>query len=448
MKKSHSLTLTGPGTSDFIRRDTIKLDKGQGASALRAVVTLGIKNTSGAAKTPTEKDKQAIADSFLIDLKYGHDGARHPYRLLSGYWLHLLWRYLTGVKFALWEDTISGLAKSCANAVTTMVTFHLMIPTGRLWQIPGLVEQLAMGRTQARTVELEARWNPGARAFETAGLSVDAEQDITLQVYPDVVKQKTDTFSWLPEFAKTDVRDFKFDFPDALPLLALETTNAQSATPISRLNVKVDGQQVQADVAPQIAYQQTINTPNFPTAGDISDLATVFYALKPHMRFRDLLSGRLYVEQPGQELASMSLAFLSMPVVPQSEIDATIEDLAALRGKGLKAVGTFPILEPGFPSHLAAFSPFALFDRQDAEYQKYPGIGVEPGGKPEVYIPASGLEVARSGVAARKAHGEHLAVKDQIYNLARYIPGAAANGRGFGGGSLRLAELARLVGAA
>lgn len=447
MKKSHSLTLTGPDVSDFIRRDTIKMDKGLGASALRLVTTIFLKNSSGAGMTPTDGDKRAVLDSIVADVKYGHDGARHPFKMLSFDKLRLLWRWLTALEFHGYNSD-PNLNGNIAAGASVPVTLHLMVPTTRLWLVRALSDALVMGRTQARTLEAEFKWVSTGRAFESAGLAIDDTKPIKMQVYPDTVKQKTDRFAWLPEYSETNVRDFKATFPDGLPLLAIERTNPQAASPISRLNIGVDGQMVRQDVDPRVAYAQITDTANFPAAGDISDLATVLYSVKPGSHLRDLLSGRLHVEEPGQELASLELGFLSVPIVPQSEIDATLEELARLRGKGIKAVNFLAHEQEQFPSHLSAFQPFSLFDRQDAEFEKFPGVGIEVGGKPSIYLPASGLAAARAGVEARKAHGENLAIKDQVYQLARYIPGAAKNGRGFTGGSTRLQELASLVGAA
>lgn len=446
MRRTHVFNLANEDTSDFIRAGSLTPEKGQGVIGLRVKLTVPIKNSSADTnKALTDADKAKVLDSFRTNFAYGKDLKRTPFKNLSFKALRTLQRYLFGVEVFGYSDTSTGFGKQIAFGTTQNLVVHLLIPTCQIWMVKELVNLYAMGRSQCATVECEFKWISGV-ALGDSDMSIDGT--VKIEVYPEVAPVKTDRWTWLPEYVESNVHDFRETLAEGFPLLLAERSAAQASTSFTKLNVKVDEHEIDRDVDPATMISRYKQALALTSGEDISDTWTLLYWIQAGAHLRNLASGSLFIEQPNNDLSNMQLAYLYVPVVDATEVFANVKHIADnLRKKAIKAVNVLAHEKVQVPHRLAAFQPFSIFDSDDAEYEKFPGVACDKGGQPDVFLPKTGVEDAQAKLAKKKGAGETRAAKDVVLETALFVPGAASSARGYDRGGPVLASIHRTLGA-
>lgn len=434
MKRSHSLTCTGPDTSDYIRKGSLKLTKGKSMPGIRAKIVFPIKNVNAAGKTLTAADKVALLDALRFSLGYGPDDAEREFiKNARGSIIRLLQRFCIGSEVEGYSDTTTGFGRNLAAAgAITNCTIYLVVPTGRLWFLGAMRNFFAMGRSQAATLKAEIARQ--AAPILSADLSLPDTSAVTLEIQPWLVSTKGDRESPMPEYREFTIRDFRAELPDGLPLFISERTSTHAATALSRVNVNIDAEEIHRDAPPADILSEYNDVPNFPSEAAIFDTHTMLYMATPDRALHELPSGRPYVEQPNKDLSDFNLGYFWLPVIPAEEKKAALVQYAnEVRKKTIKSISVDVIEGFQLPSRLAAFKPSLLTDEDDAEHHTFGGIGVPHRGKLEdvrAFVPESVLARAQAVASTLPSLAAKRAVANEI---ARSIPATANSGRGFGG---------------
>jgi hypothetical protein len=75
--------------------------------------------------------------------------------------------------------------------------------------------------------------------------------------------------------------------------------------------------------------------------------------------------------------------------------------------------------------------PFFLFDQDDKEFERFPGLVSDGSATADVFIPVSVLERVRAALGLHRAAGEAKQAEDVIRSVALAVPGAVQDTRGF-----------------
>lgn len=428
MFRSHSLSLPNLGSTDQVKEGTLAIPKGKGVVGLRCKLTIPLNNTSGGPVTLTDAQKRAVLShlSFLMEVGASK---QQPYKNLAGDKIRMLQRVCFGSEVENYTGTVNGLQTALPNAATTNVVCWLLVPTGRFWTLGQARNLFAMGRSQCRTVMLQLDRGGAQPAGLPAGVIISGT--ITADVQPHMCSMKGDRYSYLPEYREFTIRDFFHEYTDAqLAVLIAERTAVHASTTITKVNLTMDGEEIHRDISPADIITEYNDVPNLPAESQISDLVTFLYQWTPDRELRELPTGMVRVEQPNKDLADFLLAYYGWKVIKKADRDADLEKVANdVRKKTIKAVSVVPIDGLTVPSRLAAFMPAQLVDADDAEYHRFPGVGVPFLGKAEVYIPPQVLDAGKRAIAAA---GSNDVLKDAVRRgLAATIPGASQSARGF-----------------
>lgn len=428
MRKLSTLTLTGQRTSDKLQRGKLELAKGRGCRAVGLKVAININNVSGGAVALTDAQRQTLLGGLELTLSYGKNGRRKPYAGMSFARLQRIARYLLGSEWEGYTDATSGLARSLPNAATTKVEFYAKVPTLVLWQDKKMRKLLGMGRTQAKSMELELKRQVDALP---AGCTISG--NVTVDVFTDDYSAPWDRYGYLPEWHEVDEVDRVVRLPAGLPLLVTERSAAHAASLLSDYSLSIDGELVDERVSAAEAITGYLDTPNIPAEASLTDRETILYAIGADVAFEDLPTGGVRIEQHKKDLATFQAGALIAPIVPDTEVREDVAEFAGAkyRNKTLKAVSIATVLGVDLPKRLAPFVPFVLFDSDDQEFERFPGMVSASGGPAEVFVPNSLLASARALVAQHEANGEHRAAENAIRDLALPIPGAVQHPRGF-----------------
>lgn len=447
MFKGSSLNLINANVSDKLSAGRIELPKGKAMRGLRMKVTCGILNSRGSGVTTplTSSQKRDLLANLQFGVKHGHQQQHQPFKAFSGSRARLLQRYCYGSEMEGWSNSTTGLARTLTNGGTSTVVFYLTIPTGSLYQHKARRNFRGVGRSQAQTMEVEAKFI--SRTF-TADTLLTLDGNVTLEVVPDVFRCKGDRFTPIAGWTEYSEKDRFFRKETGLPLLVAELTTAHASSTLSNVSVFVDGELIHDQVSAQEILIEYLDNPELLSEGDVSDEVTVLYAVQPGEELEQLSTGEVRVTQNVQDLSTASFGIYEMPIYSQDQVDRDIEACAKLRNKNLKAVSQAAV--EGFletlPNRLTPFVPYVLLDQDDVEFERFPGKVVAPGGKPVTAVPASVLANSRELVAAYVARGEVKTSNALQQKIAAAIPGAVQSPRGFaGGGSKALVDVSANV---
>jgi hypothetical protein len=447
MKKLSTLTLTGQGTQDLLEKGKLVIEKGRVMQAIRCLMTVSIANASGTSRALTDAEKQGFLDGYSLKLAYGRNGRRKPYNMLTFTRMQKIARFLMGSEWEGYANTVYGLSKSLTNSATTQVQLYVTIPTGRLWHLNGLRRLFGVGRTQAKTMQLEV-----FRKSDVLPTGFTVSGNVTLDIIPDDYSKKgPEQWTYLPEWHETDETDRVAYLPPGGVLLAVERTTPLASSTLTDIAVRVGKEEQYTNMSAVTAYTQYLDLPNVPAESDISDRETVLYQVTSDMQLRDWLSGRFELEQITKTLGTTKLAGLIMPVPEDNEVREDVQDAAGKNGrnKTLKAINaaTFYGLEDGkLPHSLYPYMPMVLVDVDDKEFQQYPGMVSEDGRPSEAFVPDTLLGSARGAYATFMANREEKNAADIIKQLALAVPGCVQDVYGLSrAGSQVLTAVAALV---
>lgn len=423
MEKIKVLTLTGANTSDVLERGRLRIPKGKKCIGLRCRITQPIANASGGALALATADKQALLDTFTVNLRYGAAGKRKPYNAVSLKRMRTLQRELFGTEVEGYTDSTTGLSNSIANGATENDTWTQIIPTGRVWKLGKDRDIFGMGRSQAMTVDVEIR--RGAAPSLTAGLSLNG--NTTIEIYPMLVSCKGDRWSYFPEYLETDSPDIEKVFDDALPLALWDRNAVHASTSLTELDVDIDDESIHRQISPAVLIDEIHDAPNYHSEADVVDEVTVLYGFAHDRELHDLPSGRLRFRQPKKDIATMKYSFLFAPLASEEEIKADVEEVSRQRRKAVHASSTH---SPDYPQRLQAFFPFVAHDTDDQEWQKRPGIRAAPGERADLFLPELLKKRVRELKSAHEVEGERNAASDILKEVASAFPGAVQAGKG------------------
>ncbi len=430
MRKLSTLTLTGVGTNALLERGKLELGKGRLMKGVRLIMRVLIANASGGAVTFTDTQKQSFLDGYRLTLSYGRNGRRKPYNAMRFTRLQRLARYMLGSEWEGLGNTSTGLGRSLANGATHEVKVHVVVPTGYLWQLGREGKLFGVGRTQARTMQLELK-----RETDTLPTGCTVSGAVTFEVVPDEVSRPGPESWWyMPEWTEQDETDKVARMPPGAPLYLAERSATLAASLITDMALHCDGEELHRGVSALEAYQQALyDIPNVPAEADVSDRETPLFIIPPETELRDLLSGVLRFEQITKTLATAALGLLAIPIPGDTEVREDVQDAAGKNGrnKTLRATNAAVALGLELPHHLYPYMPFFLFDQDDKEFERFPGLVSDGSATADVFIPVSVLERVRAALGLHRAAGEAKQAEDVIRSVALAVPGAVQDTRGF-----------------
>jgi hypothetical protein len=432
MKKLSTLTLTGVGTNALLERNKLELGKGRLMKGVRLIMRVLLANASGGSVTLTDTQRQDFLNGYRLTLSYGRNNRRKPYNAMRLPRLQRIARYMLGSEWEGYGNTTTGLGRALANGATHEVKLHVVVPTGYFWQLGQHGKFLGVGRTQARTMQLFIE-----RTADTlpAGLTVSGA--VTFEVVPDeVVRPVPDTWWYLPEWVEQDETDKVAKVQAGLPLYLAERSATLTASLITDMAMRFDEDvdELHRGVSALEAYSQAIyDLPNVPADADLADRETPLYYVPPGTELRELVAGRLRFEQVTKTLSTAALGLLYVPVPGDAELREDVQDAAGKNGrnKTLKAVSAAAALGLEIPEHLYPFLPFYLYDQDDKEFERFPGLLSDGSGPADVFLPQSVLARARAALDQYSLTGEAKQAEDTVRAVALAVPGAVQDTRGF-----------------
>ena len=444
MIKTNTMSVSAVGAPAVLQAGQLEIPKGWKARGLRLKTTMTIANSRAASDTTalTAAQKEALLADFQFTLKYGKEKHRVPFNAATGKECHWLSRLCCGTELQGYADSSTGLAKTLTANGNTTVVFYQYLPTGRFYLYDDADDEAAMGRTQLKTCELTVALTSDAIA---TGLAVNFGT-VTLEVMPDLVSDKGDHWSYVPEFQRVTVTDRVVRLADGLPLLLLESTAVHASTSMTSVKVEVGEQLVHNTVSPAELVIDYTDSPlsELTSLGLLTDVVTVLYAPRPGDRFRTMPTGQLRFEQLVHNLSSAALGYYFMPFVDEMRVRADVGEVARLRGKPVRAVSLGALLGAREPYRLRPFRGFVSLDSEDADFELYSGLyadNARPSGA-TASAPPTTLAGARARYAHHKGQQEDMRALKVLEEVTAAVPGGVPSSRGFNkGGSLAFAEV-------
>jgi hypothetical protein len=438
MFKGSSINLINANVTDKLSAGRIELPKGKAMRGLRMKVTCGIENTraGGVTTALTTTQRKDLLANLQFGLKWGHQQQHQPFKAFSGARARLLQRYCYGSEMEGYSNSTTGLARALTNGATSTVVFYLTIPVGAFYQHKARRNFRGVGRSQAATMEVEAKFI--SRTF-TSDVLLQLDGNVTLEVVPDVFRCKGDHWTPIAGWTEYSEKDRFFKKEAGLPLLVVETSAAHASSTLSNVSVYIDGETIHDQVSAAEILIEYLDNPELLSEGDVSDEVTILYCVQPGEEIEELSTGEVRVTQNVQDLSTASYGIYEMPIIPQEAMDRDVEAAAVLRNKNVKAVSLAAVqgwLEK-LPNRLAPYVPAVILDQDDVEFERFPGKVCAPRGKAVTAVPATVLANARDMVAAYKGRGEVKTAAGVVQKLAAAIPGAVQAPRGFAGGGSR-----------
>lgn len=439
-KKFASLLLATLGASDFIERGELKPDKGEKVMGVVLKMAIPINNTTGGALATglSAAQKLALLDCFRISMSYGKDGQfATPFESRSLREMRRFARICYASELEGYNDTSTGLMRNLPNAATTTCTLYVMIPTGKLWAFDGRERNaLGMGRSQTQTVRLELR-----RVSDTIAANIAINGSVTAETILDTASCKGDPWCVIPQYFRTDDSKEEIVLPDGLPLHLEEGSNVHASSALTNFSLRIDDQFIHRLVSAQESIREQADAARLPAAGLLTDETTVLYsAVDGEKNFADLPTGKMVFRQEGtKQIATAQLFYAYIPAVETDRVANEVKATAvSIRGKPLLAVSENAIDSLGLPQRLAPFVPFRLVDRDDAEFERFPGLYADDGSdtmKAVPHVPSGLADAAKQRYASHMARGEAKAAAKVVDELTAAIPGSITNGRGFSRGT-------------
>ncbi len=444
MRKTKVLTLTAGATNQKLERGDLEIDKGKLLVGLRLMVSLSLANSSGGSITLSDAQRQALFDLLSFDLNVGDSGKyQKPFISVLGSRLHRQARKAFWTELEGYTDSSTGLARALPNSATTAVQFDLLIPLGAQAGLVGVPKAFwGVGRSQAKLIELLVR--KSADSFGVSGLVISG--NVNIDVVPVERSVKGDRVSVLPVYEEKDEADKTTVGPEGLHLDVCERTAVHASSASTSLTLSIDGETMFEQMRPSETVRELLDSPDLPSIALPTDRETVLYlATNRETPFDKLPTGRVIVFQNAKDLATFKAGFTYVPILETSAVKALIAECAAQRKKPVLAVSLAAVEGIKVPKRLMPFVPFVLFDKDDAEFGRLPGLlCTKPGdaNSIEEFVPpelATSMARARADFSAR---GLGAAAENVTEQVAALIPGAVQSARGFArGGSDILAKV-------
>lgn len=446
MKRVHTMQLTGAGSKKSLTRGLLNLDKGKKMTGMRCKFTVPIHNTTGGALATglSDAQRQVLFGLFTFWLNYGKDGVLKPFDALTMARIHRIARFCLGSEIEGYTDTTTGLMRNLPDAAITNVVFYMFVPTGYLWMLQAADARLfGMGRSQAKTLQLEIQQDGTAIA---AGIAIDG--NVSVELFPQTESTKGDPVGAVPFWRQNDTANDEVEGPEGLPLLVTERTAIHTASALTSINVKIDDEVIHEAVSPQDTITEYNDVAAATAAGSITDRETVLYAVAPGAALAELPTGKPTVKQVVKNLATFLAGYLYLPVIEQKDVKGILQVATSVtgRGKELKAAGLRVVRGARGPNRLDAVLGFVLLDRDDREWEEFPGWALAPGeSEPRLQVPDGLRARLKRVVDGHKGEGENKAASEVVKQLAAAVPGAVTSARGFAkGGSDVLNRIAQL----
>ncbi len=450
MKRAQSLTLTGAGSKQQLTRGNYQNDKGRLLKAMRCKFTVPINNTTGGALASglSDTQRQALFDLFTFWVSFGKDGYLKPFDGQLGSRIHKEARFAFGSEIEGYTDTTTGLMRNLPSASTTNVTFYLPIPLGFLWMLEASDSRVfGMGRSQSKTLQIEVQLSS-----LTVAANIAINGNVTIELFPQTESCKGDPWGAVPFWRQNDTSNDEIEGPEGIPLRIVERTAVHASSALTSINVSVDGEVIHEAVSPQDTITEYNDLALATTAGSLVDRETVLYAIgpAPGTSLGDLPAGKPKIKQVVKNLATFLAGYLYLPVITEGDVQSMLDVAASSlgRGKELKAASLRIVRGVKGPSRLDAFLGSILFDRDDREFEQFPGFAQSPGeSTARLMVPDALRERAAKMYKGHMAAGESKAAAEVVKNLASAVPGAVPGARGFArGGSKVLDRVSQLFG--
>lgn len=444
MKRLQNLSFTGANQKQQITRNTIDIPKGRILKNLRCKFTIPLANSSGGAVVLTDAQKQTLLDLFSFSLNFGKDGMRKSIDQQVGSRVHRFSRYCLQTEIEKYTDSTNGLSTSLPNSATTSVIAYVNVPVS-LASVLELNRLTGMGRTQARSAQLEIQL--GSSLTVLTGVVISGT--VSVDVFPDTKPCKGDVYGAVPFFRTSDTSADEIESPEeGIPLLAGERTAVHASSTLTSVNVSIDQELIHEAVGPADIITEQNDNMLQSSAGMISDRITILFQVQPGDSLRDLSTGKVKVKQVVKNLSTFLGEWYFLPRITEDEVTAALQHATqSARNKQLKAISQGKVRGVMLADRLEACMGFQLVDRDDREFEQFPGMVLSPGeSTPVLMIPDSVRARATSGVAALNASGEQKAADKVQREIAAAVPGAVPSTRGFARGSSPvLAKISQLI---
>lgn len=441
MKRVHTISFTaGAGARGQLTRGNLNLDKGKVMKAMRCKFTVPLNNTSGGAVTLSDAEKQALLADFLFAVSYGPDGKFKPFDNVDGARIHREARFAFGSEIEGYTDTSTGLQRSLPNSATTNVVFYMPIPLGWLWFLePSDSRLLGMGRTQSKSVQVEISMTSTA-----VRAGVVASGTVQIELFPQTESCKGDPWGAVPYWRQNDTANDEIEGPEGLPLRIVERTAVHASSSLTSINVKVDGEIIHETINPQDSITEYNDLALATASGSLTDRETVLYAVgpSPGATLADLPTGKPYVKQVVKNLSTFAAGYLYLPTISADDVKAALQyATSSSRPKELKASSLRVVRGGRGGNRLDSMLGFILLDRDDREFEQFPGLVLAPGeSEPRIQVPDGLADRVKRTVAAHDAAGESKAAAEVVKQLASAVPGAVSSARGLGKGGSPIFE--------
>jgi hypothetical protein len=429
MKRIASLTLTGTGNSDKMKRGDCVIPAGYALRGILAKFSVNLANASGGNITLSDTQKQSFFGGYSCTLSYGAKASRKPFNAIKLTALQRIARFMMGQDFEGYTNSTTGLGRSFTNGNTLNAVFWAYVPTSLIWHQEEIRTVLRAGRTQAKSFELEF-----SRDADTLPTGMTVSGNVSITIYPDTVVDPLDHWLYLPEYYQVNETAIIAKGPVGLHLLAAEDSAVLTSTSLTNIETRINGKALYSQVNPNDAYIPTLQVPNIPSEADTSDRWTLLYQWGKGVKFAELPVGALHVEQLTKDLTTFQLRGLVMPIVPSREQD---EDIAWASGKNgrnkvVKAVNTAAALGlKELPEEHHAYVGFVLYDSDRPEFTRLPGkVGKGDEQPVEVYIPETVAENARAIIGQALVKGEGATAETPIRTVTLAIPGGVQDVEG------------------
>lgn len=433
-KKIGTLELAATGSTKTLLQGSIKIPKGKEMIALVCKATFPVANATGGALASGLSDarKQNLFADYLWNLSYGDGKQFKPFIAQDTRRLHREFRYAIGSELELYSDTTSGLAKAMPDAATTNADCWLGIPTGYFWQLGKKRRSMGVGRTQALTVELDV-----TRTDSTIDTNITVSGTVTLVFYPLLRSCKGDRWNHIPHYREYDRTEDEVELPEGLPLRISERTAVHASSTLSKVSLWIDGEEVHQQISAADLITPFNDQPRAPSASAITDRETLLYWIEEDASLEDMPTGKPKVRQDTKDLATIKLGYLYIPVKLDQDVAEQLEYVVQEhRRKELRAVKSDVFDGLPVPVRLKPYMPSVFVDRQDREFEEFPGPVASPGKKAEYTIPESLLQRAKSAYADKKAKGENKAADEVVRQIISAVPGAVRDARGSMNGNI------------
>lgn len=449
MKRLVTLNFPAVG-KQTVRRGELDLEKGRKMVGIRLKTVAPINVASGGPITLSDAQKQVFLDLWTFWLSYGKDGSRKPIDGLPGSLVHRLARFCYGSEIEGYTDTTTGLQRSLPNAATTNVTFYFLLPTGKAWFLPPADQRLlGCGRTQARSMQLDVQLNSLGPILANVNIS----GNVSMDVLQDTEPCDGDPWSAMVHLKKSDTSADQIESPEeGIHLLASERSTVHASTTMTSVSVAIDDMRIHEAISPADIITEYNDNAFATAAGSLTDRETVLFAVGPSAgaNLNDLARGTLKVRQVVKNLAQYQGSFYFIPRVTRDEVEGALKyAVTDSRKVQVKAVSLGKAAGRQLPDGIEACIGFNLYDREDRQFEQFPGQTMAPGmSSMELLVPDSITDRGRKAVAGYLANKEAKAAEKLIRELTAAIPGSIPSCRGFSeGGSPELLAMSQRLAA-